>query len=307
MTEVHKNMAASIQARLRNEAKVQGKPFAELLQYYGMERFLYRLSRSEYVGKFILKGGLLLYGWNVPLRRPTRDIDFRGYLENNEKVVLRAMQDVIKEPVTEDGIVFDIKTMQVEQTQIDADYEGIRVKFTGYLGKARIPMQIDIGFSDVLSTRVERMNYPTLLDNTNAPRLKSYPKESMVSEKFHAMIRHAQLNSRFKDYYDLWLIATNFEFDGQSLKNAIERTFGKRRTDIPTARPAGLTPEFAESNRERWTTFLNKVDLQSKDVEDFMDIVDRIWAFLEYPLTISSGKETSQNLHWDPLKGWGYS
>jgi len=304
MTEAHKNLEASIHARLKQEAEGQGKPFAELLQYYGMERFLYRLSKSEYVDKFVLKGGLLIYGWNIPLRRPTRDIDFRGYLENSEKAVLRAIKDVIRETVPEDGVAFDARTIHVEQTQIDADYEGIRVKFTGYLGKARIPMQIDIGFSDVLASRVERVQYPTLLDDAKTPRLKSYPKESMVSEKFHAMIRHGQLNSRFKDYYDLWLMAENFEFEAQALQKAIEKTFAKRQTAVPVERPIGLTTEFAETNRERWTKFLDKSSLQSKDVQDFVDVVERIWAFIEYPLKISSGEESSKALHWTPGKGW---
>jgi hypothetical protein len=304
MTEAQKNSTASIQARLKNEAEGQGKPFAELLQYYGMERFLYRLSKSQYVNKFVLKGGLLIYGWNIPLRRPTRDIDFRGYLDNNEKAIFRAIKHIIMEPVPEDGIIFDAKTINVERTQIDADYEGIRVKFTGYLGKARIPMQIDIGFSDVLASRVERVDYPTLLDDTKTPRLKSYPKESMVSEKFHAMIRHAQLNSRFKDYYDLWLIADNFEFEAPALQKAIEKTFAKRQTEISIERPVGLTPEFAQANRDKWTTFLKKFDLQSKDVEDFVDVVERIWALMEFPIRISLGKEASKELVWIPQRGW---
>jgi hypothetical protein len=192
----------------------------------------------------------------------------------------------------------------VEQTQIDADYEGVRAKFTGYLGKARIPMRIDIGFSDVLASRVERVDYPTLLDDTKTPRLKSYPKESMVSEKFHAMIRHAQLNSRFKDYYDLWLIANNFEFEDQSLQKAIEKTFAKRQTEIPIERPVGLTPEFAQANRDKWPNFLNKLDLQSKDVEDFVNVVERIWTFIEYPIKVSFGGESSKALHWIPQRGW---
>ncbi len=304
MTETQKNVAVSIQARLKNEAEQQGKTFAELLQYYGMERFLYRLSKSQYVDKFILKGGLLIYGWNIPLRRPTRDIDFRGYLDSSEKTILRAIKDVIAEPVPEDGIIFDASTINVEQTQIDADYEGIRVKFTGYLGKARIPMQIDIGFSDVLASRVERVEYPTLLKETKAPRLKGYPRESIVSEKFHAMIRHAQLNSRFKDYYDIWLISENFEFEDHSLQKAIEKTFAKRQTDIPIERPVGLTSEFAKTNRDRWTNFLNKFDLQNNHVEDFVNVVERIWSFIEHPIKISLGKETSKGLYWTPQKGW---
>jgi len=303
MMETQKNVAASTQARLKNEAEQQGKPFAELLQYYAMERFLYRLSKSQYVDKFVLKGGLLIYGWNIPLRRPTRDIDFRGYLDNSEKTILRAIKDVIAEPVPEDGIIFDTKTINVEQTQIDADYEGIRVKFTGYLGKARIPMQIDIGFSDVLASRVEHVDYPTLLSDAKTLRLKSYPKESIVSEKFHAMIRHAQLNSRFKDYYDIWLIAENFEFESLSLQKAIEKTFTKRQTEIPIERPVGLTPEFAKANRDRWTNFLNKFDLQNKDADDFVDVVEKIWIFLEYPLQALMDKSKS-NRQWNQHKGW---
>jgi predicted nucleotidyltransferase component of viral defense system len=304
MKEKQKNLAASIQARLKQEAANQGKPFAELLQYYGMERFLYRLSKSQYVDKFILKGGLLIYGWNLPLRRPTRDIDFRSYLDNSERIVLRAIKDVIKEPVPEDGLLFDAKTIQVEQTQIGADYEGIRVKFTGYLGKARIPMQVDIGFSDVLASRVERVNYPTLLEDAKRPRLKSYPKESMVSEKVHAMVRHAQLNSRFKDYYDLWLIAENFEFEVQSLQKAIEKTFARRNTAIPVERPSGLTAEFAETNRDRWTNFLSKSNLQNKDVENFANVVERIWIFIEYPMRASLQEGSAGKPHWMPQKGW---
>jgi len=288
---------------LKNEAEKMGRPFAEVLQYYGMERFLYRLSKSRYADKFILKGGLLLYCWNVPLRRPTRDIDFRGYLENTERSILKAVKDVIAAPVPEDGIVFDISTIRVEQTQIDADYAGIRVRFTGHLDTARIPMQIDIGFSDVLASRVERVVYPTLLDDMKVPRLKGYPKESIVAEKFHAMIRYAELNSRFKDYYDIWLIAENFEFDSLSLQKAIEKTFAQRETKVPTERPTALTIGFASENAARWKNFLTKANLENNVLNDFGDFVEKIWDFLEYPLQTSTDKP-KPNRHWVPRKGW---
>lgn len=304
MTGPANQTAASIHARLKNEAEGQGRPFAEMLQYYGIERFLYRLSRSKYMDKFILKGGLLFYGWNIPLRRPTRDVDFRGYLDNSDESVLQAIKDVIAEPVPDDGIMFDPRTIAVERTQIDADYAGVRAKFTGYLGRARIPMQIDIGFSDVLVTRAEQVDYPTLLGNAKSPRLKGYPRESTVSEKFHAMIRHAALNSRLKDYYDIWLLAENFEFDGRSLQKAIEKTFAKRQTEIPIERPAALTVEFAKTNQGRWTNFLNKFSLQSGDVGDFTGMVNRIWLFLDYPIRLSQGDKPSKQLHWSPRTGW---
>ena len=165
-------------------------------------------------------------------------------------------------------------------------------------------MQIDIGFSDVLASRVEHVKYPTLLEDTKPPRLKSYPKESMVSEKFHAMIRHAHLNSRFKDYCDLWLIANNFEFEVQSLQKAIEKTFTRRNTAIPLERPAGLTTEFAQSNRDRWIKFLSKSNLQSKNVENFAGVVERIWMFIEYPIRASLQEGIARELRWIPPKGW---
>jgi predicted nucleotidyltransferase component of viral defense system len=304
MTVEPKNIVASIQGRLKNEAKQTGKPYSEVLQYYGMERFLYRLSRSKYVDKFVLKGGLLLYGWNVPLRRPTRDIDFRGYLDNSNKGILRAIKNVIAESVPDDGILFDETLIIVEQTQIGADYEGIRVKFTGYLGKARIPIQIDIGFSDVIASRIERVDYPTLLRDTKAPYLKAYPRESIVSEKFHAMIRHAELNSRLKDYYDIWLIAENFEFESKALKKAIEKTFAKRQTKIPVERPVALTIGFAESNRDKWNRFAKKLELENKGIEDFVTVINRIWSFLEYPLQAAPSNKSRKQLHWSPPSGW---
>jgi predicted nucleotidyltransferase component of viral defense system len=303
MTGTPRNTATSIQARLKNEAEEQGKPFAEVLQYYGMERFLYRLSKSEYVDKFILKGGLLLYGWNVPLRRPTRDIDFRGYLDNSRKTILQAIRNIMTETVAEDGIEFDPNTINLEETQIDADYEGVRVKFTGYLRKSRIPMQVDIGFSDVLASRVVRVDYPTLLDDTKAPRLKGYPKESIVSEKFHAMIRHAELNSRFKDYYDIWLISETFEFEGQSLQKAIQATFKQRDTELPAGQPVGLTSMFASTNQTRWSNFLKKMNLENQESNSFVNIVEKIWRFLEHPLQASISN-TSSNLNWSRRNGW---
>ena len=298
-----KNVTASFQAQLRNEARRLGVPFAEILQYYGMERFLSRLSKSRYVNKFMLKGGLLLYGWNIPLRRPTRDIDFRGYLDNSETAILSVMQDIIAAPVPDDGVIFEAETLKVEQTQIDADYEGLRVKFTGHLGNSKIPMQIDIGFSDVVADRTLQVDFPTLFREPEALRLKCYPKESIVSEKFHAMLHHAELNSRMKDYYDIWLLSKTFDFDSLSLQRAIKATFKQRETELPTERPSALTVEFASDNRSRWRNFLTKIDRAAGEVTDFVNIIEAIWVFLEPPMQMSSGGR-SKNLQWHPQTGW---
>ena len=303
MKETPNNIEASIQTRLKNESIKQGKPFAEILQYYAMGRFLYRFSKTKYADKFILKGGLLFYVWSLTLRRPTKDMDFRGYVENSPESMMQVIKDILVEPVPEDGITFDLKSIKAEQTQIDADYEGIRVKFVGYLGRSRIPMQLDIGFSDEITSKVEPVDYPSLLLDQKSIRVMSYPKESVISEKFHAMVRHADLNSRWKDYYDIWLISETFELESLSIQKAIEKTFKKRETELPVERPAVLTAEFASTNETRWKNFLKKMNLENNDVNDFVNIIEKIWIFLEVPLQASMDK-SKPNRHWTPQKGW---
>jgi len=303
MKEPAKNIPASILARLRNQTEILERPFAEVLQYYAMERFLYRLSKTRYADKFIFKGGLLFYVWDLPLRRPTRDIDFRGYISSKGKDLLKIIREVVAISVPEDGLVFDANSILVEETQIDADYQGIRVKLTSKLVRTKIPIQIDIGFSDELTSKVESIEYPNILPDLKAAQMKGYPKEAVVAEKFHAMVRHAELNSRMKDYYDLWLISETFEFEGRSLLKAIETTFKKRDTEISTERPLSLSIEFTSVNQTRWTNFLNKMELQNDQVADFQIVIEKIWIFLEHPIRASTNKVKSTS-NWIPRKGW---
>lgn len=240
MKEPVKNTPASIIARLRNQSDDMNRPFAEVLQYYAMERFLYRLSKTKYADKFILKGGLLFYVWNLPLRRSTRDIDFRGYVAGNRSTLLKIVHEVIGVSTPEDGIAFDSQSVFVDETQIDVDYQGIRVKLIALLERTRIPIQIDIGFSDELTSKAETIEYPNILPEQKTVRVKSYPKETVVAEKFHAMIRHAELNSRFKDYYDLWLISETFEFEGQSLQKASRQPLRNAIQNCPQKSPLVL-------------------------------------------------------------------
>ena len=209
----------------------------------------------------------------------------------------------VESPVPEDGITFDLESIKAEQTQIDADFEGIRVKFVGYLGRSRIPMQLDIGFSDVITSRAELVAYPVLLPDQKSILVKSYPKESVISEKLHAMVHHAELNSRWNGYYDIWLISETFELESSSIQKAIEKTFEKRRTELPIERPAALTTEFASTNETRWKNFLKKMNLENNNVNDFVNIVEKIWIFLEYPLQASMDK-SKLNRQWTPQKGW---
>jgi predicted nucleotidyltransferase component of viral defense system len=298
-----KNVSASILARLRNQSQKLERPFAEVLQYYAMERFLYRLSKTNYADKFILKGGLMFYVWDLPLRRPTRDIDFRGYVSSSSKALLKIINDVIAVSVPEDGIVIDPQSVSIEDTQIDADYQGIRVKMTALLERSRIPLQIDIGFSDDLSSKAETIEYPNMLPNLKAARMKAYPKEAVVAEKFHAMLRHGDLNSHMKDYYDIWLISETFAFENHVLQKAIETTFKNRDTELPTERPASLSVEFASTNNTRWMNFLQKMNLETNQSDNFVNIMERIWKFLEHPVKTSLNQITSAR-KWTPQKGW---
>lgn len=299
MKEATKNIPVSILARLRNQAQVTNRPYAEVLQYFAMERFLYRLSKTKYAEKFVLKGGLLFYVWNLSMRRPTRDIDFRGYVSSDKNNLEKIINMVLEESALEDGLVFDAQSVSVEETQIDADYVGIRVKLSAYLERTRIPLQIDIGFSDELASKAEWVEYPNILPDFKPTQMRSYPKEAVVAEKFHAMVRHAHLNSRMKDYYDLWLILQTFEFESPNLQKAIETTFKKRDTYLPTERPIGLTAEFGIDNQLNWVNFLEKSNLNKNGSSDFTQIIETIWAFLQYPLN-----KNLSDQKWKPNKGW---
>lgn len=200
------NLAASVQARLQNQARATKRPFQELLQYYAMERFLYRLSMTPHRARFLLKGALMLHVWDAPLARATKDLDFLGRLDNSLENLERVVREVCTADVEPDGMVFDPTTVKTERIKEDADYEGVRVRFVGLLGKARVAMQIDVGFGDVVTPGAVDITYPALLDFP-APSLSGYPRETVVAEKFQAMVYLRTLNSRMKDFYDVWLLA----------------------------------------------------------------------------------------------------
>ena len=134
------NIPASIQAKLQNKAHESGRPFNEILQYYGMERFLYRLSKTPHVNELILKGGLMFYGLGIPMRRTTRDIDFLGISEKAQQDIMSIFRGALSVSFPEDGVLFDVKTLRLTQTQADADQGGVHVTFVGYVGKMKIPI-----------------------------------------------------------------------------------------------------------------------------------------------------------------------
>lgn len=298
-----KNIQASVRARLQNKAKEAIRPFSELLQYYGMERFLYRFSRSKYADKFVLKGALMFTVWQVPERRTTLDIDFLARYDNQVATIEKVIKDVCDIPVTPDGLVFDSETVKGQKIKEDADYEGVRVRFLGFLERSRIAMQIDLGFGDVIYPKPNVIDYPVILDLPK-PHLKGYTTESVVSEKFEAMVKLGLLNSRMKDFYDIWLIMRQFNFNGVSFTEALKRTFRHRKTPLPEHKPLFAEEIYDEkSDRQTlWKAFLKKGDI--KHAPEKLRITAReIEEFLIKPLDAIK-KEQEFNEEWKASGAW---
>ena len=274
-----KNIAASVRQRLLMKARETRRPFSELLQYFAMERFLYRLSKSRYADNFVLKGALMLTVWEAPLTRPTMDIDLLGRIDNSIATIVELTREICRQGVEPDGIDFDITKVEAERIAEDADYEGIRVRFRGSLDTARIVMQLDIGFGDIVIPSPEPASYPTLLD-LPAPRLLVYSRESTIAEKFEAMVKLGILNSRMKDFYDIWLILRQFDFEGPILSKAISKTFSTRGTNIQSE-PVALTNSFAEDagKAAQWRGFVRKNRLVDVP-QNLVEVVAAIATFL---------------------------
>ena len=267
-----KNIPASVRQRLLDRSRTDKRPFNELLQYYAIERFLYRFSLSAHLNQFVLKGALMLRIWDSPEIRPTMDIDMLGITDNKESEIINQVRDILAVDVEADGLFFDPDSIKSERITEDADYEGIRIRFHGSLEKAIIHMQIDIGFGDAVHPGPEMHELPTLLDFP-APRLKCYSRESAIAEKFEAMVKLGILNSRMKDFYDIWLLARLFDFDGAILTEAIRQTFERRGTQLSSEIEA-FSDSFIDSKQGQWTAFWKRLN-QKHVPKKFRDIVIR--------------------------------
>ncbi len=295
-----KNVAASIRQKLLNKSQVNNRPFNEILQYYALERFLYRLSTSVYVDKFILKGALLFTVWQQPETRSTVDIDLLGKISNDPDTVTKVFQEICEINVLEDGLRFDSTSVTSEPITVDADYQGVRVRLYGYLNKARVRIQIDIGFSDVVTPSPEIFNYPTIL-HISAPKLNCYNKETFIAEKFQAMVQLNILNSRMKDFYDIWILSELFEFDGNILAESIKNTFKRRETEIRKDIITFLDVFCRNDDKiKQWKGFLRKARAQNIP-ENLEKIIQDIKHFLN-PVVVSivSGNEFTKT--WKPKK-----
>jgi len=272
-----KNIGASVRQRLLNKARQDHRPFQELLQYYAMERFLYRLSVSSFADRFILKGALLLRVWQAPLARPTMDIDMLGRTANAPEKITTIIHQVLAVEEQEDGIIFDPDSITVEPITEDADYEGLRVRFRGHCDAARLTIQLDIGFGDKVFPEPLQESLPSLL-NFPPAEMYCYSRESMIAEKFEVMAKLGILNSRLKDFYDIWMLSRQYNFEGGRLAEAIKQTFEQRGTILVQPQEI-ISLKFIDEKQVQWTAFRKRIGLEFLP-EDFNQIVQQLELFL---------------------------
>ncbi len=297
------NTAASMRDRLLSLARKRGEDFQLLLTQYGLERLLYRLSQSNYRDRFILKGAMLFMVWSDQPHRPTRDVDFLGFGDSSELSLQAIFQELCNFPVEDDGITLAPESVRVEAIRDESEYGGMRVKLFGDLAGARISIHADIGFGDVVTPEAREIEYPTLLD-TPTPRLRAYPRETVVAEKYQALVNLGMANSRMKDFYDIWVIARSFDFDGSILSEAVGNTFSCRRTPLPKQTPSGFSPEFYEDRQKnmQWNAFLRKGMLVATplSLEDTCHFLEKFLV----PPTQALVCEENFTLKWKPGGPW---
>jgi hypothetical protein len=299
-----RNVAASVRARLLNKARAEKLDFNLLLTRYALERVLYRLSISEQWGRFLLKGALLFDIWFDVPHRPTHDADLLGF-GSTEIPHLEKLFREVSQIVSDDGIAFQADSVKAAEIRKEANYAGVRVTMIGLLDGARCPVQIDIGFGDAVTPAPENVQYPVVLNGMPQPQLQVYPRYTVVAEKLEAMVKLGILNSRTKDYFDLWVLSRHSDFDGAVLAQAIRATFERRGTGIPPGLPFGLTDEFAQHEQKnmQWSGFLRKNALEPMTLAA---VIEALRGFLLPVLTALSAGDGFDR-QWRAGAGWDAS
>lgn len=281
-----RNIGASVRARLQNLSRETGQSFDLILTRYALERLLYRLSTSAFSERFVLKGAMLLTSWFEDPHRATRDLDLLGFGDPNPDAMIAAFRDILAANVA-DGVEFDLGALRVDRIREELEYGGLRLRTTASISGARIAVTVDVGFGDALEPGAEVIDYPSILDLPK-PRLRAYARETVVAEKFQAMVALGRANSRMKDYYDVWLVGQSFPFDDDRLARAIAATFERRGTAIPVELPDALSQGFAEDEQKQrqWSAFLENAAL---DAGSLADVIAGVAGFI-MPHTIAAAK-----------------
>ena len=274
MAKEIRNIGASVRARLLGIARQKGQLFELVLTRYAIERLLYRLSQSPHADRFVLKGAMLLMTWFDEPFRGTRDLDLLGDGDPTPQSVLEVFREVLGAE-GQDGVRFNAGGARIDRIREDNDYGGLRIRTTAEIGGARIAVGVDIGFGDATEPGAEVIDYPVLLDMP-APRLRAYARETVVAEKFQAIVALGRANSRMKDYYDLWILSRSFDFERLRLAKAISATFARRKTPIPEETPDGLTLAFADDaqKRRQWETFKRNVTIDPGSLAEVVAVLN---------------------------------
>lgn len=294
-------MAASVRDRLYNLAQRERRDFNLVLTAFATERLLYRLTCSEYADRFVLKGARLFALWVDKPHRPTRDLDLLGYGDASPEALRRAFETICRAQVEPDGMTFDETAMTIEEIRLEQEYGGQRIKLTARLAQARIPLQIDVGFGDVVTPEAQLLDYTPLLDALPTPRIRAYSRETVLAEKLHAIVALGTLNTRMKDFYDIWTLANGFDYDGQTLCRAIHATFQRRITPIPSELPISLQPPFAEDEDRKglWKGFLKRSAIEDLAIDDFAVVLGKVRDFLGPPLLAAHQNEPTFAMTWN--------
>lgn len=290
MAKEVKAVGASVRARLLNLSRTTGQSNDLLLTRYALERLLYRLTKTNHAKRFVLKGAMLMTTWFDDPHRPTRDIDLLGFGDPRPDEMLKVFREICSVEEN-DGVQFDVDKLEVTANREDLAYGGLRLQTYATISGARLRIFIDIGFGDSVEPGLEDLELPVLLDQPR-PALRAYARETVVAEKFQAMVMIGQANSRLKDYYDLWLLARSYEFDADRLTGAIAATFNRRDTAIPTEIPDGLKPGFYEDRAKtaQWRAFVEDVAVDPGSLADVAAVlIDFLMPAARAAARVSSG------------------
>jgi predicted nucleotidyltransferase component of viral defense system len=278
MRERPKDLEASILARLRNYTRENLLVHQDVLTYYGLERFLYRLSQSKWNSDFVLKGALAMLAWNPPTRRSTLDIDLRGFLPADIGEIIEVIKQVCQLDVEPDGVRFDPDSIEAEHIVEGAEYSGIRVRLVGYIARTRLYIQLDIAFTGPLIPQPDVSTFPTILD-LPPPHIRTYRPEQVIAEKLEAIAQLGTINSRIKDFYDIWVIQSTQSLDSNALIQSINAIFAARGTEIPRSVIAAIDEDYIEGTESSWQIFLKRIGEDQKSIS-FAQVIADIDTFL---------------------------
>lgn len=298
-----RNVSASIRQRLFDLARAQGSDYQRVLTRYAIERLLFRLSQTDARRTYVLKGAMLFATWPAHAFRPTGDLDLLGQGDPTPDAIAALFTEICQIPVAADGIVFEPATLRIEPVREEGKYQGAQLALTAELARARIPFQVDIGFGDLVYPEPQPRIFPVLLRDLPAAEMLMYPPETVVAEKFEAMVRFGEANTRLKDFHDIWVVTRIFSFDMSVLVEAIGGTLRRRETPLPTAMPVALTERFAEvaGGRGLWTGFLRRTPptLQPPAFDDLLVELRRFFGPVLAALTLPESAVGG----WNPDRG----